>query len=169
VAWEYGDALWNYRGGRPPLGSLLITGIKSGESGWRRSLLKRVSNALLPEWAKDVDLVTSAPSSLWHKWQRGFDLAEESARVMANNLDCPYEETLGKRLFAGPQAKKTESQRRRMPKKDIYIRKGVDVSGKTILLVDDVWTTGTTLLRCAELLKKTGAKEIRVLALFRAM
>jgi predicted amidophosphoribosyltransferase len=35
--------------------------------------------------------------------------------------------------------------------------------------VDDVWTTGTTLLRCAQALQDAGAHEIRVLTLFRSL
>ena len=38
-----------------------------------------------------------------------------------------------------------------------------------ILLVDDVWTTGTTLLRCSQRLLEAGAREVRVLALFRSL
>ncbi len=38
-----------------------------------------------------------------------------------------------------------------------------------VLLVDDVWTTGTTLLRCAQALREGGADEVRVLTLFRAL
>jgi len=169
VAWEHGDALWNYRGGRPPIGSLLINGIKSGERGWKNALLKRLAQSQLPPWASSVDMVTSAPPSPLHKFLRGFDLAMEAAQTISDMVGSPYARTLGKTLFAGRQAKRTESQRRKMPQKIMYVRKGAQISGKTILIIDDVWTTGTTLLRCAKALKNAGAKEIRVLSLFRAI
>jgi predicted amidophosphoribosyltransferase len=169
VAWEHGDALWNYRGGRPALGSLLVHGIKAGETGWRRALLKRLASAELPAWAGEVDLVTSAPPSPLRRWQRGFDLTEEAARLISDKLNRPYVRTLGRALFAKRQAKLTESRRRRMSQKNVYVRSGVYLSGSVILLVDDVWTTGTTLLRCAQALKKSGATDIRVFTLFRVL
>jgi len=169
VAWEYGDALWDYRGGRPAMGMLLIPGIKSGEKGWRQVLLKRVSSTDMPDWAEDVDLVTSVPPSPIHKLLRGFDLAKEVALLISKKIDRPYAKTMGRVWFSRRQAKKTESKRRRMPQKNIYTRRNAKVSGKTILLIDDVWTTGTTLLRCAKALLKAGAKEVRVISLFRAV
>jgi predicted amidophosphoribosyltransferase len=99
---------------------------------------------------------------------RGFDLAEESARVVAKALVRPYAKTLGRAVASKRQSQKSEGKRRRMPQKMVHARKGADVEGKIVLLVDDVWTTGTTLLRCAHALKKAGAAEAMVLALFRA-
>jgi predicted amidophosphoribosyltransferase len=148
---------------------LLITGIKSGETGWRRALLKRVASAGLPDWAESADLVTSAPPSPLHKWLRGFDLAEEAARAISGILNRPYMRTLSKAWFSGRQAKRPENRRRKMPQKYFCLSKGAKVAGKIILLIDDVWTTGTTLMRCAQMLKKAGAVEVRVLSLFRAI
>ena len=168
VAWEHGDALWDYWGGSPSAGALLVPGIKVGEAGWRRSLLGRVSRAALPDWAWQTDLVTSAPPSALHRLMRGFDFAEEAARIVADSLARPYARTLARVWASRRQSQKSEGKRRRMPQKMVYVRKGADVAGKAILLMDDVWTTGTTLLRCANALKKAGACEVMVLALFRA-
>jgi predicted amidophosphoribosyltransferase len=169
VAWSLGDALWDYHGGRPPFGALLVPGIKEGELGWKGALLRRVQAATLPEWTADVDLVTWAPTALHRRWFRAFDLAEESARLLARRLDKPVVRALRKAIFSGRQASRTETQRRRLAKKSVALRADAPVLDSIILLVDDVWTTGTTLLRCAQALESGGAAEVRVLTLFRAL
>lgn len=168
VAWELGDALWDYHGGRPPLGALLLPGIKGGELGWKKALLSRVDGSALPSFSLEVDLVTSAPATRFRTLLRGFDLAEELARLLARRIHRPCVPLLRKAWLAGRQGIRNETERRRMPRKAITLTRSADVDRKTILLVDDVWTTGTTLLRCAQVLQEGGAWEVRVLTMFRA-
>ena len=169
VAWNHGDALWDYHGGRPALGALLVPGIKEGEQGWKTALLQRVRGAQLPVWSSEIELVTSAPTALHRRWQRGFDLAEEAADLLGQRLSVPFFRTLSKHFLVGRQAERTESERRRLPRRAIALRPRAAVQGRVILLVDDVWTTGTTLLRCSQALQEGGAADVRVLTLFRAL
>lgn len=168
VAWAHGDALWDYHGGRPPLGPLLLPGIKSGEGGWRKALIRRVVEAPLPGFCCSVDLVTSAPATGLRRLLGGFDLAEELARTLARRMDRPWQPLLRKAWGSGRQGARNETERRRLPRKAITLASPLD-SQPVVLLVDDVWTTGTTLLRCAQALKAGGAREVRVLSLFRAL
>jgi predicted amidophosphoribosyltransferase len=48
-----------------------------------------------------------------------------------------------------------------------YLKDPSEVSGRRILVVDDVMTTGATVNECAKTLKKGGAKEVHVLTLAR--
>ena len=169
VAWGLGTALWDYHAGRPPFGELLLPGIKAGERGWMKALLGRAAIAPLPDWIAEVDLIVPVPTTPWRRFRRGFDLADAFARLVAERLHTPCLKALRKAWRAPSQTGRPESQRRRLPQKAIEVRDPEVLKGSTLLLVDDVWTTGTTLLRCAQALQKAGAKEIRVLTLFRAM
>jgi predicted amidophosphoribosyltransferase len=169
IAWSLGDALWNYHGGRPPLGALLLPAIKSGELAWRYALLHRASQTGLPGLTAKVDLVTAAPTAFYRRWLRGFDVAEDFARQVADRLDRPFIRTLRRTGSFRRQAKRTESERRRLPRKSFSLRSGIDLRDRVVLLVDDVWTTGTTLLRCAQSLADSGAADVRVLTIFRAL
>jgi ComF family protein len=165
TAWTLGTALWDYHAGRPPLGELLLPGIKAGERGWREALLGRARAAPLPDW--EVDLIVPAPTSLLRRLRRGFDLADAFAQLLAARHGAPARRFLRKAWRAPAQSGRSESQRRRLPQKAVQLRGPVE--GQRVLLVDDVWTTGTTLLRCAQALQRGGAAEIRVLTLFRAL
>ncbi len=168
TAWDWGDALWDYHGGRPPFGALLLPGIKQGETGWRKALLGRLSRTPLPGWTSQVDQVTAVPSTLPHRMLRGFDLSAEAGGIIAGRIGRPFDLLLSKGWLSGRQASRTETQRRRLPRKAITLRRDA-APGGMVLLVDDVWTTGTTLLRCAQALREGGADEVRVLTLFRAL
>jgi predicted amidophosphoribosyltransferase len=48
------------------------------------------------------------------------------------------------------------------------IRKAKDLEGKIVLLVDDVYTTGSTLRECSLVLKKAGAREVRAVTVAQA-
>ena len=169
VEWTFGDALWDYHGGRPALGAMLLPGIKAGERGWKDAILERALRVPLPSFAPGADLVTVAPTAFHRRWLRGFDLAEETARQIADRLYLPFQRTLRKDGWVRRQVGRTETDRRRLPRKAVTIRPKVELQGRIPLLVDDVWTTGTTLLRCAQALKDAGAAEVRVLTLFRAV
>jgi len=115
-----------------------------------------------------VDHVTSVPSALPQRLLRGFDLSAEAGRIIAGRLGRPFTPLLFKGWRSGRQAARTESQRRRLPRKAIDLHRTARPTG-ILLLVDDVWTTGTTLLRAAQALRSGGADEVRVLTLFRAL
>lgn len=151
------------------MGALLVPGIKAGEAGWRRALLGRLGQASLDRIrVEELTLVTSVPPSPLHRLLRGFDLAEEAARLVAGRMDLPCPRLLERSLWSRRQALATASRRRRLPVRSFRVRPGIQLPAQRILLVDDVWTTGTTLLRCARALQAAGAAEVHVLALFRA-
>jgi len=164
VAWSWGEALWDYHGG---LGALLVPAIKRGELGWMDALLGRAGQVPLPGWTAGFSLVCNAPTARLRRWYRGFDLAERAAWMFAGRLGTACRQVLRKPLYTRAQAGLPQGRRRRMGP-HVTLVPGASVEGEAVLLVDDVWTTGTTLLRCAQALGAAGARDVAVLALFRA-
>ncbi len=50
----------------------------------------------------------------------------------------------------------------------IDVRKAADIRGRTLLVLDDVFTTGSTLRECGAVLRKAGAAEVRALTIAQA-
>ena len=92
------------------------------------------------------DLITWAPLSRKRRWKRGFDQAELLARTIGRELGIPVLPTLNKIRDTPPQSGLEEDAARRANAMGAYeLRQGETISGKRILLVDDVVTSGSTL------------------------
>jgi predicted amidophosphoribosyltransferase len=66
-----------------------------------------------------------------------------------------------------PQMKLSKEERKANVKDVFSVKNKETVKDKTILLVDDVYTTGATMEECARVLKKAGAKQIFGIAIAR--
>lgn len=105
-----------------------------------------------------MDCVTWAPLSRKRLRERGFDQAELLARWTASELGVPLVSTLKKaRHTAAQSGLKDEAARRANALGAYQVRSDTGLKGKTILLVDDVVTSGATLSECARLLRQEGA------------
>lgn len=104
------------------------------------------------------DFVTAVPLHKRERRERGFNQAEKLGQAVAKRLDIPYAAVLKKLTLTAPQ-KSLKAVERSGNLLGVFDVCG-DVGGKTILLVDDVITTGTTLDECAKMLKIFGAEEV---------
>ena len=107
-----------------------------------------------------ADLVTWVPLSRRRKRKRGFDQAERMARALARELGLPVRKLLEKGEDNGPQSHLEDDAARRANVQGVYRLTGEDLSGRCILLVDDVVTTGSTLGECARMLRAAGAEQV---------
>ncbi len=83
--------------------------------------------------------------------------------------DCTVRsDILVRKFHTVPQTSLGGAARRKNLVNAFVCRNGEDVSGKRICLVDDVFTTGTTVAECSKTLLKYGAKEVRILTFARA-
>jgi ComF family protein len=107
------------------------------------------------------DCITWAPTSLLRKLKRGYDQSELLARSLAKQLGVPALRLLKKVRNTPAQSGLRDSAARRANVVNAYrIISAEQVTGKRILLVDDVLTTGATASECAKILTAAGAKDI---------
>ena len=106
------------------------------------------------------DAVTFIPMGRIHQFRRGFNQSELLAKEVADALGVPCEAMLKKIKITRMQHRSSAAQR----KVNLYgafdIVDAARIQGKTVLLIDDVKTTGTTLSECAVTLNMHGAKAV---------
>jgi ComF family protein len=130
----------------------------SGASYFGEIMAERVSKAF--KGAK-IDYITSVPMHSHQKLSRGYNQSELLARKIAKINHLKYKSLLIKPK-ATPIQHKTSSIAERFDNvRDTYkIKNDRIVKNKTILLVDDIMTTGATISECARQLKLSGCERV---------
>lgn len=107
------------------------------------------------------DLLIPIPLSSERLKERGFN----QAKALAEEAGYRATEVL-LRVHGEKQSKKSRNERIHLPKV-FDLKAGADVAGKEIILIDDIYTTGSTLRHAAYELKKAGAKNVKAFTLAR--
>lgn len=110
-----------------------------------------------------IDLVTFAPRRPQAVRSAGFDQAQELAKEVARGLNLPIETLLIRRGRSRPQRALSAEERIRNVRGVFCPAR--PLSGETVLLIDDVVTTGASVRECARILKGAGAQRVYVLTL----
>lgn len=116
----------------------------------------------------DADLIIPLPLHRLRLRQRGFNQALELARPVARACALPIDASSCRRARNTP-AQADLSLRERVKNVRGAFECRADLTGKRIMLVDDVMTTGASLDECARTLKLHGATRVSVLVLARAL
>lgn len=140
----------------------LITGYKFVP---KKRIAKVIADIVFPhasQLAGKVDCITAVPASKKKKWKRGFNQAEEVAKEIAKRIGLPYIQFLRET----PQSKKQKSlgfTDRFFNVLDRYhIEDKAKPAGRSVLMFDDVFTTGATINECARVLKAAGVLHVFV-------
>jgi len=139
-----------------------------GASGYAETYGKILADCILGNPDIGYDIVTWVPLSNKRKRKRGYDQAMLLAMATALRLGEVAVETLRKTRDVQAQSELGGAAERRENISGAY--EAVDpelVSGKTVLLIDDIVTTGSTLDECADVLLVAGAARIICAALAR--
>jgi competence protein ComFC len=107
------------------------------------------------------DLFVPIPLSNERLYERGFNQAEAVLNESGLTPTMPLT-----RIHSEKQSKKSRSERIHIPQV-FQVDHQIELIGVNILLIDDIYTTGSTLRHAAKLLKESGAKGIQSLTLAR--
>ncbi|MBR2926568.1 MAG: ComF family protein [Clostridia bacterium] len=119
---------------------------------------------MMEEEAPDADsvIVCHVPRRRAAYLEYGNDQAKLLARALARELSLPYTSLLHRknRPFTPAQKFLSVKERIRAANTAYVCKKGMEIKGKTVLLVDDIVTTGATMAACTRVLRRAGAKKV---------
>lgn len=112
--------------------------------------------------------VIPVPLHWWRENNRGFNQSNLLGQILSKKLGLEYLEGLKRIRYTRPQTKLKDKQRRQNIRGVFEISSDYTLSPKPYtLLIDDVWTTGSTLKECCNVLKKAGVQKVWALTLAR--
>ncbi|NPU82882.1 MAG: ComF family protein [Syntrophaceae bacterium] len=118
----------------------------------------------------EASLVVPVPLHLRRLRQRGFNQSLLLAKAVGKRHGIPVDaRSLRRPVPSDPQVSLGRKQRERNVRGVFTVGSAERIKGKCILLVDDVYTTGSTLKECARVLLRAGAREVKVLTLARSV
>lgn len=146
----------------------LILALKYGDKTELAFLLARLMANAGHDLLEGSDLLTCVPIHWKRMLTRKYNQAALLATGVSKICAVPLNPCVLKRVKSTPKQGSRE-QRYQNVKNAFCFNPKYSVKGKTIVLIDDVVTTGATADECARLLLKNGAKEIRLLTFAKAI
>ncbi len=119
-------------------------------------------------WWK-VDVVVPVPLHQKRKKERGFNQAQIIAKELARIKGIELEDQLLLKIKNVPPQTSLRVEEREKNVSGAYeVREKDKIKGNVVLLVDDVYTTGSTIRECSSVLRNVGVKEVKALTVAQA-
>ncbi len=138
----------------------------------RRLFLKKPLACLLVTFInnhsayKDIELITAVPMHSADRIKRGFNQSVVLAKELAQAVNAGYSvKCISKRTKTKEQVGLKKSDRIKNIKNAFACKDVESFKDKNVLLIDDVFTTGSTANECSKVLIENGAKSVSVLTL----
>lgn len=116
-----------------------------------------------------ADLVTDVPMHTIRHRERGYNQAKMLAEALSKASGIPFSEAVKRHVNTPTQTTLGKTQRSENLCSAFRMQRRVDVRGKRLILVDDVFTTGSTANEITSVLLEAGASEVLVLTASRAV
>lgn len=134
----------------------------TGKSEFRKKVFQTIFQNEDYGWKRDSWLWSGIPTDPGRLRQRGFDLPTALFSERAKDFGGVWKQTLCRTRKTLPMYGLSPEERRRNLQ-DCFAVTG-NVRGKSIVLVDDIFTTGATFSAAAAVLKEAGAETVKGLA-----
>lgn len=145
-----------------PIARALALKLKYGRRPGIAQMMARHMRRHLP--ADDGWLVAPVPLHRWRIWRRGYNQSALMARAVADGTGQMLALDLIERVKATPILRGLgPSGREKAVRGAFRVADRDRVKGRSVLLIDDVYTTGATVRACAQVLRRAGAARISIL------
>lgn len=149
-----------------PYSKKIIHAFKYNDQTSSAKLFAKLLFARYKDDFKDIDLIVPVPMNRLKRIFRNYNppqlLGKELTKFFKREQVA---DLLIKSKWTKPQTRLSRKQRKENLNGSLHINKKYDVKNKVILLVDDVRTTGVTSNTCSSILKKSGAKSVKLLTI----
>lgn len=146
----------------------LLHSLKYGRQKEVGILLGKLMATELTEQAifPSADLIVSVPLHARKQKERGYNQSDAFAQGLSVGSGVPWSgTTLLRTRYTVSQTGKSKSERRNNVKGIFEVAQNTQLADKTVILVDDILTTGATLEACVEVLIGVGCREVYILTI----
>lgn len=137
-----------------------------GRTGYARLLGALIGDCLRDARMAEADIISWVPSSALRIRKRGYDQSRLLANETGRRLSLPVVGLLEKTRHNESQNKLSDPEERRRNVAGAFIS-CARLSGETVILVDDIYTTGATMRECAGALASAGAGKVTMVCVAR--
>lgn len=122
-----------------------------------------IKNKKMCGFIKNYDIIIPVPIHKKRYKERGYNQSELLASEIAKTLNISIEKrVLIKNVNNTPQSKLSKIERKNNANGVYKIINAQKIKNKKIIIIDDIYTTGSTANECSKVLKQAGASEIAV-------
>lgn len=125
-----------------------------------------IKNKKISDFIKNYDIIIPVPVHKNRKKQRGYNQTELIARKIGTELKIDMQKNILIKIQNTKPQSTLNKENRKKNAKDAYKAQNENkIYGKNILLLDDIYTTGSTANECSKILRLAGANKIGVLTI----
>lgn len=139
--------------------------------GGRTALAETMARQMARLLSADAELLIPVPLHRWRLWSRGFNQAALIAHALTTACDVPNDPLLLRRVRATPPLRGMGATARARAVAGVFrvVDPQARLRGKTVVLIDDIYTSGATTDACVRVLLRAGAAKVSILCWARVL